>query len=327
QTALAAWLLQRPVKCVLSREESLRMHAKRHPIRMAYAAGCDADGRLTALRVRAIGDSGAYASVGMKVLERMAGHASGPYHLPTIDVEAIAVRTNNPVCGAFRGFGANQAQFAMEGVMDRLAEQVGISGWELRKRNVIRPGMVWGPGQVMDDGCLGAERCLDEMRPHYDAAVAAGRAVGLGLGLKNSGLGNGFKEHIRAVVRFVEDGTVEVRHCWTEMGQGVHTIALQVAVTELGVDPSRIRVFTDTTRELGAGQTTGSRGTLMGAGAVADACRRALADGCRTGVDYEGEWRVDWTNSLSEGVEQPVIHSAFGYAAQMVVMDRESGDI
>ena len=211
----------------------------------------------------------------------------------------------------------------MEGCLDRLAERVGISGWEIRKRNVIRPGQVWGPGQVMDDGCLGAERCLDEIRPDYDRAASSGRAVGLGLGLKNSGLGNGFKEHIRAVVRFVEDGTVEVRHCWTEMGQGVHTVALQVAVTELGIEPEKVRVITDTTRELGAGQTTGSRGTLMGAGAVADACRTAKADGCRVGVDYEGEYRVDWTHHLGE-VEQPVIHSAFGYAAQLVVMDPET---
>jgi len=323
QTALAAWLLQRPVKCVLSREESLLLHPKRHPIEMEYRVGCDAEGRLTAVQAGMLGDSGAYASVGMKVLERAAGHASGPYHTPTIDVRSVAARTNNPICGAFRGFGANQAQFAMEGCLDRLAEQVGISGWEIRHRNVIRPGQVWGPGQVMDDGCLGAERCLDEIRPDYDRALAAGRAVGLGLGLKNSGLGNGFKEHIRAVVRFVEDGTVEVRHCWTEMGQGVHTVALQVAVTELGVDAERIRVLTDTTRELGAGQTTGSRGTLMGAGAVADACRRAVADGCRVGIDYEGEHRVDWTHHLGE-VEQPVIHSAFGYAAQLVVMDAET---
>ncbi len=320
QTALAAWLLQRPVKCVLSREESLLLHPKRHPIRMEYWVGCDTDGKLTAVRARMIGDSGAYASVGMKVLERAAGHASGPYHVPTIDVRSVAARTNNPICGAFRGFGANQAQLAMEGCVDRLAEQVGVSGWEIRKRNVIRPGQVWGPGQVMDDGCLGAEQCLDEIRPHYDAAVGAGRAVGLGLGLKNSGLGNGFKEIIRAVVHFLEDGTIEVRHCWTEMGQGVHTIALQVAVTELGVPAERIRVLTDTTRELGAGQTTGSRGTLMGAGAVADACRRAVADGCRSGIDYEGEYRVDWTHHLGE-VEQPTIHSAFGYAAQLVVMD------
>ena len=161
----------------------------------------------------------------MKVLERAAGHASGPYRVGAIDVRAVAVRTNNPMCGAFRGFGANQAQFAMEGVIDRLAAAVGISGWEMRKRNVIRPGEMWGPGQIMDDGCAGAERCLDAIRPAYEQAREAGKAVGLGLGLKNSGLGNGFNEIARAVVRFAADGTVEVRHCWTEMGQGVHTVA------------------------------------------------------------------------------------------------------
>ena len=182
------------------------MHPKRHPIRMHYRAGCDAEGKLTALWARMVGDSGAYASVGMKVLERAAGHASGPYRLPTIDVEAIAARTNNPVCGAFRGFGANQAQFAMEGVIDRLADRVGISGWEMRRRNVIRPGEVWGPGQVMDDGCDGVLACLEAVRDDVEAAVAAGKAVGVGLGLKNSGLGNGFKEVIRAVVHFHDDG-------------------------------------------------------------------------------------------------------------------------
>ncbi|MED5583395.1 MAG: molybdopterin cofactor-binding domain-containing protein [Actinomycetota bacterium] len=327
QTSLAAWLLGRPVRCTLSREESLLMHPKRHPIRMAYRAGCDADGRLTGLWVRMIGDSGPYASVGMKVLERAAGHASGPYVVPNINVESTAVRTNNPVCGAFRGFGANQAQFAMEGVMDRLAAAVGISGWEMRSRNVIEPGSVWGPGQVMDDGCLGARACLDDVREAYDEAVVAGKPVGLGLGLKNSGLGNGFKEIARAVVHFREDGKVEVRHCWTEMGQGVHTVALQVAVEELGIDPERIEVIVDTTREIGAGQTTGSRGTLMGAGSVAEACQKAVANGCQVGVDYEGEYRVDWTNSMNEGLENPIIHSTFGYAAQMVVLDPETGDV
>ncbi len=269
--SLAAWMLDRPVKCTLSREESLLIHAKRHPIRLEYWAGCDADGHLTALRVRGIGDSGAYASVGMKVLERAAGHASGPYRVPAIDVRAIAVRTNNPICGAFRGFGANQAQFAMEGVLDRLAEMVGIDGWEIRKRNVIHPGEVWGPGQIMDDGCCGAEVCLDAVKPLYDSARADGKAIGLGLGLKNSGLGNGFHELCRAVVRFRSDGVVEVRHGWTEMGQGVHTVALQVAAQELGIDPKRIEVIVDTTRDLGFGQTTGSRGTLMAAGSVRNA--------------------------------------------------------
>ncbi|MEY2740360.1 MAG: hypothetical protein RL283_462 [Actinomycetota bacterium] len=326
--ALAAWLLDTPVKCTLSREESLLIHAKRHPIRMTYEAGCDAEGRLTALRVRAVGDSGAYASVGMKVLERMAGHASGPYRLPAIDVEAVAARTNNPVCGAFRGFGANQAQFAMEGVMDRLAALAGVDPWEMRVRNVIEPGAVWGPGQIMDDGCLGARECLVAIKPHYDAARAGGKAVGLGLGLKNSGLGNGFKEVTRAVVRYREDGRVEVRHGWTEMGQGINTVALQVAVSELGLDPDTVDVIVDTTRELGLGQTTGSRGTLMGAGAVKAACDAARAAGRTVGVDHLGEYRVDWTTKLGDpGVEHPIIHSTFGYAAQLVVADRETGAI
>ncbi len=327
QTALAAWLLKRPVKCTLTREQSLHLHPKRHPIRIELWAGCDEDGKLTALKARMIGDSGPYASVGMKVLERAAGHASGPYVVPNIDVDSIAVRTNNSVCGAFRGFGANQAQFAMEGAVDRLAAKVGISGWEMRHRNVVRPGAVWGPGQVMDDGSLGGQMCLDAVKPHYDAAVAAGKAVGLGLGLKNSGLGNGFNEIARAVVRFEEDGAVEVRHCWTEMGQGVHTVVLQVAVEELGLSPDKIRVVVDTTRELGAGQTTGSRGTLMGAGAVADACRVANEGGRVPGVDYEGRYVVDWTNKLEDGVENPIIHSTFGYAAQLVIADKETGAI
>ncbi|MEM9566257.1 MAG: molybdopterin cofactor-binding domain-containing protein, partial [Actinomycetota bacterium] len=331
QTALAAWLLGRPVRTTFSREESLLVHTKRHPIRMEYRAGCDADGTLTALAVQMVGDSGPYASVGMKVLERAAGHASGPYVVPNIAVDAIAARTNNSVCGAFRGFGANQAQFAMEGVMDRLAAAAGISGWEMRSRNVVDPGDVWGPGQIMSDGSAGARACLDAVRDEYEAAVAAGKSVGVGLGLKNSGLGNGFNEVARAVVRFRPEGadreTVEVRHCWTEMGQGVHTVALQVAVEELGVSADQVEVIVDSTRELGAGQTTGSRGTLMGAGAVADACKRAMADGCKPGLDYEGEYRVDWTNSLSEGLEHPVIHSTFGYASQLVVMDPETAQV
>ena len=279
--------------------------------------------------MRANGDSGAYASVGMKVLERAAGHATGPYHVPHVDVEAVAARTNNLVCGAFRGFGANQAQFAMDGVLDRLAELVGISGWEIRKRNVIRPGMVWGPGQIMDDGAGGAEACLDAIKPAYDAALDAGKAVGLGLGLKNSGLGNGFREVSGAVVRFHgDDDRVEVRHGWTEMGQGVHTVALQVAAEELGIDPARIDVIVDTTRQLGFGQTTGSRGTLMAAGSVQQACRAALAADCAPDVDHCGEHVVDWTSKLGDPANpNPTIHAAFGYAAQLAVVDRESGKV
>ncbi len=327
QTAIAAWLLERPVRCTLTREQSFHLHPKRHPIRIEIWAGCDQDGQLTAFRARMIGDTGAYASVGMKVLERSAGHATGPYFLPNIDVESVAVRTNNSVCGAFRGFGANQAQFAMEGVMDRFAQMTGLSGWEIRSRNVIAPGSVWGPGQIMDEGSAGARMCLDTIKPHYDTARANGKAVGLGLGLKNSGLGNGYKEVAKAVVRFEEDGAVEVRHSWTEMGQGVHTVALQVTTEELGISPDDVRVVVDTTRELGTGQTTGSRGTLMASGSIADACKNAIAGGRQTGVDYEGSYIIDWTNKIDDDVENPIIHSTFGYAAQLVIADKETGEI
>ena len=178
---------------------------------------------------------------------------------------------------------------------------VGISGWEMRKRNVIRPGDVWGPGQIMDDGCAGAEECLDRAKPHIDAALAIGKAVGLGLGLKNSGLGNGLREVCAAVVRFrSSDNKVEVRHGFTEMGQGVHTVALQTAVTELGIDPARIEVIVDTTRQLGFGQTTGSRGTLMAAASVQKACAVALAADCAPDVDHYAEHVVDWTQKLGD---------------------------
>ncbi|MGA0270057.1 MAG: xanthine dehydrogenase family protein molybdopterin-binding subunit, partial [Ilumatobacteraceae bacterium] len=326
--ALAAWLLGQPVKCTLSRVESFRMHAKRHPITLDVRAGCDADGVLTGLHVRAIGDSGAYASVGMKVLERAAGHVAGPYRWQSLDIEATAVRTNNPICGAFRGFGANQAQFATEGVIDRLAELAGIDPWEFRSKNVITPGDTWGPGQIMDDGAGGARECLDAIKPDYDRARSEGRSVGLAIGMKNSGLGNGFREVCGAVVHFRDDGRIEVRHGWTEMGQGVHTVALQVAAQELNVDAERIDVIVDTTRELGFGQTTGSRGTLMTAGSVAAACQAALAANCEVGVDHHGEYVVDWTHHLGDPEHpNPTIHSCFSYAAQLVEIDNASGAI
>src|SRR5512140_1567013 len=149
QAALLARVAGRPVLLALSREESLRLHPKRHALTMDYEVGCDADGRLVAVRARIVGDTGAYASVGAKVLERAAGHACGAYRVPNVDVEARTVYTNNPPAGAFRGFGAVQVNFAMDGVLDRLAAQVGIDGWEIRWRNALDAGDRFGTGQVL----------------------------------------------------------------------------------------------------------------------------------------------------------------------------------
>ncbi|MBV9742336.1 MAG: molybdopterin-dependent oxidoreductase, partial [Acidobacteriia bacterium] len=149
QTALAAYLLGKPVKAVLTRRESTQLHPKRHPMTLQYTVGADAEGHLLAVRARIVGDTGAYAGTGAKCLLRAACHACGPYRVPNVDVEAKAVFTNNPTSGAMRGFGTNQAQFAMEGIMDLLAERVGVDGYDIRERNVLLPGDAFGPGQIM----------------------------------------------------------------------------------------------------------------------------------------------------------------------------------
>src|SRR5512134_2527208 len=148
---------------------------------MQYAVGCDAAGRLTAVKARMIGDSGAYASVGGKVLERAAGRACGPYRVPHVDVESLAVYTNNPPCGAMRGFGANQAHFAVEGALDLLAAKVGHDAWEMRWRNVVDVGDLFCTGQVLEKS-VGAKKTLLAVKDEYYRARREGRAVGLACG-------------------------------------------------------------------------------------------------------------------------------------------------
>jgi xanthine dehydrogenase molybdenum-binding subunit len=324
QTALLAMVTGRPVLLALSRRESLRVHPKRHPFWMDYTVGCDADGRLVAVRARIVGDNGAYGSVGMKVLERAAGHACGPYRVPNVDVEAQAVYSNNPPSGAMRGFGANQTAFAIEGMLDALAERVGIDGWEIRWRNALDTGDRFATGQRLGPG-VGLRRTLLAVREAYRAAPLAGIACGV----KNSGIGNGLTEYGRAILRPEADGTVTLYHSWTEMGQGCHTVFAQLAATELDLPMDRIRVVVDTERELDTGQTTASRATMLGGRAVLEAAR-ALRDALAgrppetlAGQEFPGEVVVDWTTSLESGAAEPVTHFAFGWATQVVVLDDE----
>ena len=206
QTALAAYLCDAPVKLVLSRPDSFRLHPKRHPIEMDFKVGCDEEGRLTAVYARMIGDTGAYASVGAKVLERAAGHAGGPYKVENVDVEAKAVYTNNPPCGAMRGFGANQSAFAIESCLDMLADKVGIDGWEMRWRNILRVGDTFATGQRLTKR-FGLEKTLLAVKDEYKAAKYAGIACGI----KNVGIGNGMADTGKATLTVEDDGTVTIR--------------------------------------------------------------------------------------------------------------------
>ncbi len=206
QTAVLARMTGRPVRIALNREELIRMHPKRHPMTMTYAVGCDADGRLTAARINILGDLGAYASVGGKVLERAAAHACGPYKMPALAIEAVAAYTNNPPCGAMRGFGVNQTNFAIEGCLDLLAAKAGIDRWEMRWRNILHVGDLFSTGQILEKS-VGIEKTLMAVKPAYDAARAQGRAVGIACGLKNSGIGNGAIEYGKCRLVVQSDGT------------------------------------------------------------------------------------------------------------------------
>jgi xanthine dehydrogenase molybdenum-binding subunit len=329
QTALLAQVTGRPVKLVLNREESVRLHPKRHPIRMDYRAGCDSEGHLTAVVARLVGDSGAYASVGGKVLERAAGHACGPYRVPAVDIEALAVYTNNPPCGAMRGFGVPQTAFAIEGCLDLLAARVGLDGWEIRRRNAVAVGDVVTTGQVLEKS-VGLGRTLEAVKDGYYAARRSGRAVGIACGLKNSGIGNGVAEWGKCRLVVEKDGTVSLYNGYTEMGQGLLTVLVQFAVETTGLPPSVFHPKVDSTFALGCGQTTGSRATLFGGRAVSSAGKklRADLDAGRTLADlagrvYAADEVIDDTTAL--GAEAPRIktHTSYGFATQVVVLDAE----
>jgi xanthine dehydrogenase molybdenum-binding subunit len=323
QTALAARLLGRPVRTVLTREQSIRVHPKRHPITLLYTVGADAEGRLTAVRARIVGDTGAYASVGAKVLERAAGHSCGPYKVPNVDVEARTVYTNNPPCGAMRGFGANQAAFAIEGVMDLLAERVGVDGYDIRERNLLGPGDAFATGQRMTASC-GVRRTLEAVKGVYKAH--AGRA-GIACGIKNTGIGNGMDDSGRLKIRVRDGGRLEIVSGYTEMGQGLFTILRQVVCEETGLSPALMTVRTAADPDVVCGMTTASRATALLTAAGQQAARKLAADlnggglAALAGREYHGECVLDFTTKPGAGdADDPKTHVTFSYATQVVIV-------
>ena len=323
--ALFALRLQKPVRVRLSRPESMRMHPKRHPFIMEYALGCDRQGKLTALRARIVGDTGAYASVGTKVLERAAGHASGAYHLPAVDIEAKTIYTNNLPCGAMRGFGVNQVTFAMESCVDMLCEKGGFDRWRFRYENALDVGSMTATGQVLRAG-VGVRATLLALKDEFYRAGTAGLACGI----KNTGIGNGMADDAHVRIEIVAPAKVVIHHGWTEMGQGVHTVARQVVCQETGLDPKLMEVRVDTASGARSGMTTASRATSLVGNALIDACAalkrdlksRPLAE--LVGKAYAGRWRCDWTTTPQPG-ERTVTHYSYGYASQLVVLDEKGG--
>jgi selenium-dependent xanthine dehydrogenase len=320
--ALAAFHLQQPVKFRLTRDESIVMHPKRHPIWMDYTIGCDAAGKLTFCVGRFVGDSGAYASVGMKVLERSAGHATGAYAFPVTDIVSTAVYTNNLPCGAMRGFGVNQTAFALEGCIDDLCQQGGFDRWQFRYDNALADGDMTATGQIIEAGA-GVKATLLAVKEQFYRAKYAGLACGI----KNTGVGNGMPDSSKVSLTIVAPDKVVIDHGWTEMGQGVHTVAVQTVVTETGLDPRMIEVRVDTASEQEAGMTTASRATSLVGNAAIDAARKLKADlqhhslAELVGRKYEGEWVVDWTTKPGAPVEKVYTHYSYSYATQLVILD------
>ncbi|MFQ5616205.1 MAG: selenium-dependent xanthine dehydrogenase, partial [Anaerolineales bacterium] len=325
--ALMASAIRAPVKVRLTRDESILMHPKRHPIWMDYTAGCDADGKLTFVKVKFVGDTGAYASVGMKVLERSAGHATGAYFFPVTDVEATAVYTNNLPCGAMRGFGVNQAAFGLESCIDDLCEQGGFDRWQFRYDNALTDGDMTATGQIIEGGA-GVRATLLAVKEAFYAAKYAGLACGI----KNTGIGNGMPDEVSARITSAAPDKVIIDHGWTEMGQGVNTIAVQVVSGETGIAPGMIEVRIDTAAGQVSGMTTASRATSLVGNALIEACKGLKQDLAThtlaelAGRQYTGKWVVDWTTKPGAMVEKVYTHYSYSYATQLVILD-EAGQI
>lgn len=320
--ALFCYHLGEIVKVSLARDESIRMHVKRHPMTMDYKLGCDENGQLTGLSAHIIGDTGAYASLGGEVLNRAAGHASGGYHLPVVAVVSKAVYTNNLPAGAMRGFGVNQVTFAMECMMDELCEKAGRDPWQFRYDNALKKGSMTSTGQVLGDG-VGLQETLLAIKDDYEKA----KYCGLALAIKNIGFGNGLIDESEALLEVVSEDKILLHHGWTEMGQGVDTIGQQIVSDVTGLTDIKIDVTSSTDSEVVGGTTTASRGTFLLGNSLIIAAEKLKRDLEKRKLSelvsrkYKGRWLCDWTTRPGKDVENPQTHFAYGYAAQLVVLD------
>lgn len=321
--ALLARAAQAPVKFSLSRKESLLIHPKRHGMKMRFTTACDENGILLAMKATIHSDTGAIASLGGPVLQRACTHAGGPYNYQDVTIDGQAYYTNNPPAGAFRGFGVTQSCFATEMNLNLLAEMVGISPWEIRYRNAIRPGQVLPNGQIADDSTAMAET-LEAVKDYYDAHPKAGVACAI----KNSGLGVGIPDVGRCRLT-VEDGVVHIHTSAACIGQGMGTVVTQIACSTLGLPLSQVQYETpDTAKAPNSGNTTASRQTVFTGEACRVACvklREALNGRpleTLNGQEFCGEF-ASVTDKMGVDKANPVSHVAYGYATHLVDLDEE----
>lgn len=321
--AMAAYLTGRPVKVKLSRAESMMIHPKRHPMDMKFIVGCDESGIIQGVMASVIADTGAYASLGSPVLERACTHAAGPYNYQNFEIDGTAYYTNNPPAGAFRGFGVTQTCFAMEMMLTKMAELVGISPWEIRYRNAIRPGQELPNGQIVDES-TGLVETLEAVKDVFEQNPYAGIACAM----KNAGVGVGIPDTGRVILG-VKDGKVHIRSGASCIGQGVGTVLVQMVATQTNL--TREQIVYDASNTINApdsGTTSGSRQTLVTGEAARRACVK-LAEALEGHTleeleeqEFYGEYLAK-TDPLGADVPHPVSHVAYGYATQVCVLNED----
>ena len=320
--ALLAQKTNRPVKVKLTRTESILVHPKRHAMEMDFTTACDENGYLTAMKAVIISDTGAYASLGGPVLQRACTHAAGPYNYQNIDIMGKAYYTNNPPSGAFRGFGVTQSCFATECNLNKLAEIVGISPFEIRRRNALKPGDIMPNGQIADETTAIAE-ALESVRDICEKNPK----VGIACALKNSGLGVSIPDTGRCLIT-VRDGKAHVTSSAACIGQGMGTVQVQMICQVTGLPPEKIIYDTpDTKFSPNAGNTTASRQTLFTGEAAVRAAKELKAaideNGSLESLDgreFYGEY-TGITDKMGSDKENPVSHVAYGYAVHVAELN------